>query len=73
MGAMEAFACHQAKKIVATLEVASGAKGESADSARSHGVVVFFVGLDILSILNAAMLVVVNDESGDDGLRTQSL
>ncbi len=73
MGPMETLAGHEAVKIVAALEVSSGTKGESADGSGRHGVIMFFVRLDVLAIFDATMFVVVDGLPGDNGPRTEGL
>jgi hypothetical protein len=64
---------HEAIKIIPALLVASGAESKSADSAGLHGVVVFLVSLDVLSVLDTAVFGIVDLQASDDGARTESL
>ena len=56
-----------------TLLVPSWAHGKSANGARGHGIIVLFMGLHVLSVLNAAVFGVVHIEPGDNGTRTEGL
>jgi hypothetical protein len=58
---------------VAPLLVPSGTEGNGADGTRCHGVVVFLVRLYVLTKLDATMFSVVDAESSDDGVGTESL
>jgi hypothetical protein len=64
---------HEAVKIVAPLLVTIGAVGKSTNSMGLHGVVVFFMSLDVLSILNTTVFGVIYLSTGDDSARAERL
>ncbi len=57
---------------MASLLVASGTKGDCADGSRCHGIIMFFMGLDVLSKLDSTVFVVVDAKTGDDVARAES-
>jgi hypothetical protein len=71
VGPMETLAGHEAVKLVATLEIFGWLEGKRADGPGCHGVVVFLVCLDLLSIFNAAVFVVIHGLPGKDGPGTK--
>ena len=73
MGAVKALPGHQAVEVVAALLVASRAEGDSADSAGLHGVIMLFMSLDVLSVLDSTMFVVVDLETSNNGPGTEGL
>jgi hypothetical protein len=70
---MEALPGHEAIKIITSLLVSGGTKGEGTDGPWGHGIVMLFMRLDILSIFDAAVFIVVDAESSDDRPGTQGL
>ncbi len=73
MGAVKPLSRHEAVEIVPTLLIAGGAESESADGTSLHGVVVFFMSLDILSVLDTTVLGVVDTKASDDGAWAERL
>ena len=73
IGAVKALSGHQAIKIVSALLVSSGAESNRADGASLHGVGVLFVSLDVLSVLDSAVFVVVDLETSNNGPGTEGL
>ena len=66
--------CVKANKVVTALNIASGMGGNGANSANGQAVVMFLMGLNILTKLELAMLVEVwfaieDDFSGAHGVR----
>ncbi len=53
--------------------ISSGGESKSTDSASLHGVVVFFMSLDILSVLDPTMFIVVDTKTWDNCARAQGL
>ena len=70
---MEALPGHEAIKIITSLLVSGGTKGEGTDGPWCHSIVMLFMRLDILSIFDAAVFIVVDAESSDDHTGTQGL
>jgi hypothetical protein len=73
MSPMDSLARHETIKIIPTLLVPSGTKGECANDTWRHGVNVLLVRLDILSIFNATMFDVVHVETSDNCAGTEGL
>jgi hypothetical protein len=73
MGAVKALPGHQAVEVVSALLVTCRAESDSADSAGLHGVIMFFMSLDVLPVLDATVFVVVDLETSNNGLGTESL
>ena len=73
VGAMEPFACFEAKKIVSPLAVPRGTQGDGADRSRVHAVVVDLVGLGVFSKFESGMEPVVDSFSRDDGTGADTL
>ena len=66
MIAIESATCRQTEKIVTTLFVSGGTKGESSNRASLHAVVVWFVCLDVLSKLKLDVVVVVDGRTDNN-------
>ena len=60
MVAVQSATCRQTEKVVTTLCVSGGTKGESSNRASLHAVIVWFVCLDVLSELELDVIVVVD-------------
>ena len=73
MGAVKPLPRHEAVKIMPTLEIPGRAESESSDGTSLHGVVVFFVSLDVLAVLGATVLGVVDTKASDDGAWAERL
>ena len=59
----------QAEEIKVPLSITSRSHCEGSNGSGCHNVIMLFMGLDILPIFIAAVLVVNNSLSGDDGMR----
>jgi hypothetical protein len=73
VSAVKPLAGHEDVEIVPTLLIAGWPEGESTGGTSLHGVVVFLVSLDVLSVLDTTVLGVVGTKTSDDGSRAQSL
>ena len=63
----------QAEEIEVPLSVASRSHGEGSNGVGCHSVIMLFVGLYVLPIFIAAVSVVIDSLSSDDGMRAQGL
>jgi hypothetical protein len=70
---IQALPRHETVKVVSALLVSRWTQGEGADGLWGHGVVMFLLCLDVLSIFNATVLVVIDSESSDEGPGTECL
>jgi hypothetical protein len=73
VGPMETLARHEAVKVVATLSIPGGTKGQGANGAGHHGIVVLLMGLGILAKFDAAVFLILNVKPGDYGMGAECL
>jgi hypothetical protein len=73
VGMVKLLPGHEAVEIISALLLVGGAESESADGTGLHDVVVFFMGLDVLSVLGTTVFSVVNLETSDNSMWAEIL